>query len=92
MSLPDGTRRWALESWFNLKQVYRGKLGSNTLYINSGGLPKVNDGSVKLEVGRYYLLLLRPNEESMKVLKKGEYVPIWKALYGDEIIAIVELE
>ena len=89
--MPDGSRIWALESWFNVKRVYRGKVGGKTIYINSRVSSKINDVSVKLEVGRDYLVLLRPNEESMKVIKAGEYVPVWDALDGEEIIAIVEL-
>jgi len=90
--MPDGSRIWALESWFNVKRVYRGKVGGKTIYINSRVSPKIHDVSVNLQVGRDYLVLLRPNEESMKVLKAGEYVPVWDALHGEEIIAIVELK
>ena len=89
---PDGTRIWALEPWFNVKRVYRGDVGGKTVQINSRVSPKVNDVSVKLQVGRDYLVLLRPNDESMKVIKAGEYVPVWNAPYGDEILAIVELK
>jgi hypothetical protein len=90
--MPDGSRRWALESWFNVKAVYRGKVGGKTIYLNSRVAPKINGASVKLEVGRDYLVLLRPNEESMEVIRNGEYVPVWDALHSDEIIAIVELK
>jgi hypothetical protein len=45
-----------------------------------------------LEAGHDYLVLLQPNEESMKVIKAGEYVPAWDALQSDEILAIVELK
>lgn len=90
--MADGSRIWALESRFNVKTVYRGEVGGKTIHINSRVSPKINDVSVKLEVGRDYLVLLRPNEESMKVIKAGEYVPVWDALYGEEIIAIVELK
>ena len=89
--LGDGTRVWALESWFNVKKVYRGEVGK-TIHINTGLSPKIKDVRVKLEVGRDYLVLLRPNEESMKVIKAGEYVPAWDALSGEEIIAIVKLK
>jgi len=89
--LGDGRRVWALESWFNVKAVYRGKVGK-TIYLNSTMYPKINGASVKLEVGRDYLVLLRPNEESTKVIRNGEYVPVWDALSVDEIIAIVELK
>jgi hypothetical protein len=92
MFMPDGSRRWALEPWFNVKKVYRGEVGGKTIHINSRVSPKINDVSVKLEVGRDYLVLLRPNEKSMKVIKAGEYVPVWDALHGEEIIAIVELK
>jgi len=90
--LPDGTRRWALEPYFNVKRVYRGEVGGKTIHINTMVSPKVNDVSAKLVVGRDYLVLLRPNEESMKVIKAGQYVPVWDALEGEEIIAIVELK
>ena len=90
--LPDGTRRWALEPYFNVKRVYRGEVGGKTIHINSRVSPKINEVSVNLEVGRDYLVLLRPNEESMKVIKAGEYVPVWDAPHGEEIIAIVKLK
>lgn len=90
--MPDGTRIWALESRFNVKSIYRGTVGGKTIYLNSRVSPKINDVSVKLEIGRDYLVLLRPNEKSMKVIKAGEYVPVWHALSGEEIIAIVELK
>jgi hypothetical protein len=90
--MPDGSRIWALESWFNVKKVYLGKVVGKTIYINTRVSPKINDVSVKLEVGRDYLVLLRPNEVSMKVIKAGEYVPVWDALHGEEIIAIVKLK
>ena len=88
--LGDGTRVWALESWFHVKRVYRGKVGK-TIQVNTRVSPKINDVSVKLEVGRDYLVLLQPNEDSMKVIKTGKYVPVWNALEGEEIIAIVGL-
>lgn len=92
MFMPDGSRRWALESWFNVKKVYRGKVGGKTIYVNSRVPPKLNDMSAKLEVGRDYLVLLRPNDGSMKVIKAGEYVPAWDALQSDEVLAIMELK
>ena len=89
---PDGSRIWALEPWFNVKRVYRGKVGGKTVQINSRVSPKINDVSVNLKIGRDYLVLLRPNERSMKVIEAGEYVPVWDALHGEEILAIVELK
>jgi len=88
----DGTRIWALEPYFSVKRVYRGEVGGKTLLINTRVSPKINDVSVKLELGQEYLVLLRPNEESMKVIKAGEYVPVWDAPYGEEIVAIVKLK
>ena len=85
-----GTRVWALEPYFNVKKVYRGNVGGKTIQINSRVSP--NDVNVKLQVGRDYLVRLQPNEESMKVIKAGKYVPVWKAPEGEEIIAIVELK
>jgi len=88
----DGTRIWALEPYFNVKKVYRGEVGGKTILINSRVSPKINDVSEKLELGRDYLVLLRPNEASMKVIKAGEYAPVWDAPHGDEIVAIVKLK
>src|SRR4029079_2748521 len=79
--MPDGSRIWALEAWFNVKQVYRGKVGGKTVQINSRVSPKINDVSVNLKIGRDYLVLLRPNEQSMKVIEAGEYVPVCDALH-----------
>lgn len=89
---PDGLRVWALESWFRISKVYRGKVGGKSIYINSSMLPKNEYVSPKLEVGRKYLVLLRPNNESEKALTKGEYVPVWDAISDEEIIALVPLE
>lgn len=90
--LPDGSRRWALQPYFNVKKVYLGKVKGETIRINTRVSPKINDVSVKLEVGRDYLVLLRPNEESLKDIKARGYVYFWDALQGDEIVAIVELK
>ena len=90
--LPDGTRRRALEPYFNVKRVYLGRVGGKTIHINTRVSPKINDVSVKLELARDYLVLLRPNEESMKVIAAGDYVPVWDAPHGEEVIAIVKLK
>ena len=87
----DGTRIWALEPYFIVKKVYRGEVGGKTVLINTTVLPKVNDVGGKLERGRDYLVLLRPNDKSMKVIEAGEYVPVWNAPYGEEIVAIMKL-
>jgi hypothetical protein len=89
---PDGSRVWALESRFQVTKVYQGKVGGKSIYFNSAMLPKTEYVSAKLEVGRNYLVILRPNAESMKIIKAGEYIPVWDALSDEEIIAIVELK
>ena len=90
--MPDGTQVWARTSWFRITKVYRGKVGGRSIHINSSMLPKTKDVSAKLEVGREYLVLLRPSSKSLEVLKAGEYVPVWDALRDEEIIAIVGLK
>jgi hypothetical protein len=90
--MPDGSRVWALESRFEVTKVYRGKVGGKSIYINSAMLPKAEEVSEKLEIGGGYLILLRPSEESIKVIEAGEYVPVWDALHGEEVIAIVGLK
>jgi hypothetical protein len=90
--MPDGSRRWALISSFQVTKVYRGQVGGKSVYINSAMLPKTKDVSEKLEVGHRYLVLLRPSDESMKLIKAGGYVPFRDALYDEEILAISELK
>src|SRR5688500_1536586 len=69
--MPDGSRRWALESWFQITKVYRGEAGGKSIYINSAMLPKAEGVSEGLEVGHKYLVLLRPGDESMKLIRAG---------------------
>lgn len=88
--MPDGTRRRAFESWFRVKKVYRGQVAGKHISFNSG-LPS-KEASVNLEAGREYLVPLRPNEESLKKIQAGDSVPDWRALYDEEIIAIVTLK
>ena len=90
--MPDGSRRWALISWFHVTNVYRGEVGGESIYIKSRRSPKTEDVSEKLEAGHKYLVLLRPSDESMKLIKAGGYVPFWDALSEEEIITIVELK
>jgi hypothetical protein len=90
--MPDGSRRWALESWFHVTKVYRGKVGGRSVHINSGWSAKSKDAGEKLEVGHKYLVLLRPGDESMKLIKAGGHVPFWDALRDEEIVTIVEIK
>jgi len=90
--MPDGSRRWALDSWFRIKKVYRGEVGGKSIYVKSSVSPKPEGTRATLEAGSEYLVLLRPSEESLKAIKAGEYLPAWDALDDEEIVAIVALK
>lgn len=87
----DGTQVFASTSWFQINKVYRGQVGGSSIYINSSRLPHTKYVSAELEVGREYLVLLRPKTKSLKVLKTGKTLPIRDDLHDEEILAIVEL-
>ena len=74
-----------------MTKAYRGKVGGKSIAVNDTMLPKDRYVSVRLEEGRKYLLLLRPSQESMKAIAKGDWVPVWNALRDEEIISIVQL-
>ena len=86
----DGTRVWGLDSWINIKRVYRGKVGSKTINISRHGLPASEYVSKGLEPGRQYLVLLRPGEEKLKKIKSRAGTGFFDALRDEEILAIVE--
>ena len=88
--MPDGTRRWFLDSWFDVKKVYRGEVGSQLIRVNTAMLPKTGYVKERLEREGEYLVLLRPGVEKMKRIRTREGVSFWDALKGEEIIAIVE--
>lgn len=87
--MPDGTQVWARTSWFRITKVHRGQVAGRSIHMNISMLPKTKYVSAKLEVGREYLLLLRPGSKSLKVLKAGEQIPVRDALRDEEIIAII---
>ena len=87
---PGGIRAWTVESVMKITKVHRGEVGGKFIYLSWSTLLKRQAG--KLTPGQKYLVLLRPNEESMKAIREGKYVPAWNALYDEEIIAIVELK
>ena len=91
MFMPDGTRRWGIDSWFSIKRVYRGQVSGRLIRINSMMLPKTGYVSGGLERDHKYLVLLRPGKEKMQRIKTGE-ATYWDALHDEEIIAIVELK
>src|SRR5689334_17679972 len=47
--MPDGSRAWALEAWFQIKKVYRGQVGGKSIYIKRTS-PMTEVAGVKLEV------------------------------------------
>ena len=89
--LPDGSRRWFRASWFEVKRVYRGKVKSTSIGINTAMLPVNAYVRAKLERERDYLVLLRPAESKVERIETGKPLSFWDALHDDEIIAIVEL-
>lgn len=89
---PDGTREWFVDSWFQVKRVYRGQVGHGFIRINTAMLPKTEYVSEKLERDRAYLVLLRPRPETMKMIKTKEGISFWDALREEEIVAIVKLK
>lgn len=90
--MPDGSREWFVDSWFDVKRVYRGEVVSELIRINTAMLPNVGYVKQNLQRGRKYLVLLRPSEESLETIKSGEVISFWDALCDDEIVAIVELK
>jgi hypothetical protein len=88
---PDGSREWFKDSWFEVKRVYRGKVSSKSIGINTAMLPVNRYVSERLEEARDYLVLLRPGEDKLERIKTGKGLSFWDALHGDEIIAIVKL-
>jgi hypothetical protein len=89
---PDGTRVWALITWFRIDTVYQGKVGSKQINVYPDKSSPNEYVSKDLVHDRKYLVLLRPNEESQKALETGKYFPVWYSLTDDEIVAIVELK
>ena len=90
--MADGSRVWFLDSWFNIKSVYRGQVGKKSIRINTAMLPKSVYVNQRLERDHNYLVLLRPNSESMERIKTAEGIGFRHALHDEEIIAIVELK
>lgn len=90
--LRDGSRRWFLDSWINVKQVYRGQVGRKFININTAMLPTSQHVSSKLEQDHSYLVLLRPGAQKMKMIATRQGITFWDSLRDDEIVAIVELK
>jgi hypothetical protein len=92
MLRPDGTRVWAIDSWFNVKSVYCGRVGHQNIRINTAMLPDSQYISKELEVEHKYLVLLRPDEKAVRAIKTAAGLSFWDSLHDEEILAIVELK
>jgi hypothetical protein len=92
MMRPNGVRVWFLDSSFTVKKVYRGDLETKSIRINTAMLPDSEYVIKKLERDHNYLVLLRPDEETMKAMKTERGISFEDSLRDDEIIAIVELK
>jgi hypothetical protein len=79
---------------FTVENIYRGRIGSDYIGINSAMLPKT--GYVCREClvpGHHYLVLLKPSAESLKIIRTGEGRHYYlNALDGEEIVAFIELK
>lgn len=89
--LPDGRRRWRLLEGFVTTTVYRGSVRAT--YIGVERLERGGEGGGEptLVKGREYLLLLRPSEDSAKMLQEAERERDFRSVLSkDEILAVVE--
>ena len=89
---PDGSRVWFIDSWFTVKKVYQGELKSRSIRVNTAMLPISQYVKKNLEREHTYLLLLKPDKESVKAMKTEEGLGFRDSLHDEEIIAIVELK
>ena len=80
-----------MDSWFDIKQVYRGEVGSKFIRVNTAMLPKSEYVKEGLEREGEYLVLLRPSREKMKQIRTRGEISFLEAVKDEEIIAIVEL-
>ena len=92
MLRPDGTRVWAIDSSFHIKRLYRGEVRTKFFSINASMLPASRYVEKRLEAKKQYLVLLQPNPDKMKALKKGDGIYFSNSLRGAEIVAIVEIK
>ncbi len=85
-----GSHRWYRETSLEVQDVLRGKVAARYLQINEAMLPKSKYVRRNLIDGETYLVLLRPNAESMKIIEDREGIFNYRsAMSGDEIVAIV---
>jgi hypothetical protein len=89
---PDGTRVWAVDASFEIRTVYRGKIGSRFIRVNAAMLPKSEYVAKRLEVKREYLVLLQPGADKLKAINTKEGISFWDSLRNEEILAIIEIE
>jgi hypothetical protein len=91
--LPDGSRRWALLRGFRITGRYRGDVGTDYIGIDDAVFTKQNETDEPLESESDYLLLLKPSEKSLAVLRTGEGSLYYgNALEPIEVLAIVKAD
>src|SRR5213075_1113643 len=90
--LPNGTRRWALLRGFRITARYKGEVRADYVGIDPAVFTKQSEGDEPLAADGSYLLLLKPTEKSLAVLRTGE--GSWyhgNALEPSEVLAIVRI-
>jgi hypothetical protein len=87
--LPNGSHRWPLLEGFTLTTVYRGQASAGYIGIENPGRLGTWGDKLTLVKGREYLLLLRPSQESRKMLRKSERGQR-DVLPQDELLEVVE--
>lgn len=82
-------RVWFIETSLEVHDVLRGSVAARYLQINVAMLPKSKYVRTKLTEGETYLVLLRPNPESMKIIGDHEGMFNYATAMGaGEIVAI----
>ena len=91
--LPDGSSRFPLLRGFELTAVHRGDVTSDYLGVDDEPHLLGSDAlSGGLEEGAVYLVLLRPSEATLKVLRRRPGSRSYRdALRAEEVVAIVLL-
>lgn len=90
--LPDGTIRWRVTSGFRVLTDYSGNIANERIEISSF-LKKENPWiATELEEGEMYLVLLKPQAESMETVKdKDKSFSHLNLVPEADILAIVQI-
>jgi hypothetical protein len=90
--LPNGGHRWARLQGFTVATVYRGSLRAEYVGLEFAYPPNTWADGLSLVPGRDYLLVLRPSDESWKVLRTpGRTHDYRDVLSKAEVLALVAL-